>query len=49
MESYAYNYYSSNYDDDNRILSQSKIEEIAIELSREITQEINSQFEKVFK
>ncbi len=44
-----YNYYSSNYDDENRILSQNKIDEIAVELSREISQEIDKQFEKVLK
>ena len=44
-----YNYYSSNYEDDNRILSQNKIEEIAVELSREITQEIDKQFKEVLK
>lgn len=45
----SYNYYSSVYDDDNRILSQNKIDEIATELSREITQEIDKQFEMVLK
>ncbi len=49
MGSYIYNYYSSIYDNDNRLLSQSKIDEIATELSDEITKEIDKQFEKVFK
>lgn len=44
-----YNYYSSNYEDDSRILSQNKIEEIAVELSREITQEIDKQFKEALK
>ena len=44
-----YNYYSSNYDDDSRILPQNKIEEIAVELSREITQEIDKQFKEALK
>ena len=51
MGSYIYNYYSSIYDNDNdnRLLSQSKLDEIATELSNEITKEIDKQFEKVFK
>ena len=49
MESYIYNYYSSIYDNDNRLLSQSLIDEIATELSDEIIKEIDKQFEKVFK
>lgn len=49
MESYAYNNYSSNYDDDNSLLSQRDINEIADELSREVTEEINKQFSVMFK
>ena len=49
MESYAYNNYPSNYDDDNSLLSQRDIKEIADELSREVTEEINKQFSVMFK
>lgn len=43
--------YSSTYDNDNdnRLLSQSKIDEIATEISNEIIKEIDKQFEKIFK
>lgn len=43
MESYVYNNLS-NYEEDNGLLSKSDIEEIASELSREVTEEINKQF-----
>lgn len=49
MESNIYNYYSSIYDNDNRLLSQSKIDEIAAELSDLIAKEIDRQFEKILK
>lgn len=45
MEQYLFNLYLSNYDDEDRILSKSKIDEIAEEISYEITKEIDSQFE----
>ncbi len=49
MSNYIYDNCLSTYDDDNRLLSQSKIDEIAEELSREVTQEINKQFDAIFK
>lgn len=49
MSNYIYGNCLSTYDDDNRLLSQSKIDEIAEELSREVTQEINKQFDSIFK
>ena len=49
MSNYIYDNCLSTYDDDNRLLSQSKIDEIAEELSREVTQEIIKQFDSIFK
>jgi hypothetical protein len=48
MECYVYNT-PSNYEEDNGLLSKSDIEEIASELSREITEEINKQFSTISK
>lgn len=47
MEQFLFNSYLSNYDDEDRILSKSKIDEIAEDLSREITEQIDKQFETV--
>ena len=49
MEQYLFNSFLSGYDDDDRILSKSKIDEIAEELSEEITKQTDKQFEVVCK
>ncbi len=49
MEKYLFNSFLSGYDDEDRILSKSKIDEIAEELSYEITKQIDKQFEVVCK
>lgn len=49
MEQYLFNSYLSNFDDEDRILSKSQIDEIAEELSDEITKQIDLQFEVVCK
>ena len=49
MEISAYLYEPSFYDEENKILSQEKLDEIADAISREVTEQLNKQFEAIFK
>ena len=49
MDQYLFNSFFSGYDDEDRILSKSQIDEIADDLSKEITEQIDKQFAAVSK